>query len=104
MNRPAFVVTAAICAAGAVAIEHAQQRPQFRAGVEYVEVDARVVNENGEPIRNLAQQEFQLFEDGVRQDVTAFSVVDLPLPVANARPPAASLGIRPDVATNARPA
>ena len=61
----------------AAAVQHAQQKPQFRAGVEYVEVDARVVDDNGEPIRNLVQQDFQVFEDGVRQELKTFSIVDL---------------------------
>jgi len=95
-------------AAGSAARGRAQSqppgRPQFRAGVEYVQVDARVVDEHGEPIRGLTQRDFQVFEDGVRQDLKTFSIVDLALPApSTAVQAAAAIGVRPDVATNIRP-
>jgi VWFA-related protein len=90
--------------AGAVALQHAQtpQRgTQFRGGVEYVEVNARVVDANGEPIRGLTQRDFRVLEDGVEQDVRTFFVADIPLPPAAAR--AIEIpSVKPDVATNVR--
>jgi len=81
------------------------QPPTFRAGVEYVEVDARVVDSRNEPVHGLSQRDFQVFEDGVKQDVVTFSAVDIPLP----SPPDRQAGrtrstetTRPDVATNRR--
>jgi VWFA-related protein len=90
----------------AVAVQHAQTpgRPVFRAGVEYVEVDARVVDAKGEPIRDLTRADFKVFEDGVRQQIQAFSVVDIPLPAAARATAPAAPGLKPDVATNVRPA
>jgi VWFA-related protein len=91
--------------ANAAALQHAQapqSGAQFRGGVEYVEVNARVVDANGEPIRGLTQRDFQVFEDGVRQDVRTFFVVDIPLPSA-----AQAIDVpivKPDVATNVRAA
>src|SRR5712672_2776305 len=96
--RPVFV-TGVIVVAVLVAIEHAQTpqpRPQFRSGVEYVQVDVRVVDEKGEPVHDLKQQDFKVFEDGAPQDLKTFSIVDLPLPDPSARPLAASLGVKPD--------
>src|SRR5712691_8143239 len=83
MATRSVFVTVVVLALAAAAVQHAQtpqSRPQFRAGVEYVEVDARVVDASGEPIRNLTQRDFQVLEDGVLQDVKTFAVVDIPLP------------------------
>ncbi len=88
----------------AVAVQHAQQAaPVFRSGVEYVQVDARVIDDTGEPIRGLTQADFQITEDGAPQKISTFAFVDLPLPPQTPPPAfAASAGVRPDVATNVR--
>ena len=106
MATRSVFVTVVVLALAAATVQHAQtpqSRPQFRAGVEYVEVDARVVDASGEPIRDLTQKDFQVFEDGVLQDVKTFAVIDIPLP-APPRPgqPVVSFGVKPDVATNMR--
>ena len=99
------VAVVAVFTAAAVTGGTAQQPPQFRAGVEFVQVDVRVVDGRGEPIRDLAQPDFQVTEDGAPQQITAFSVVDLPLASQAPQSPfAQTLGVRPDVATNVRPA
>ena len=84
------------------------QPPTFRAGVEYVEVDARVVDKRNDPVLDLAQRDFQVFEDGVKQDIVTFAAVSIPIPKtapeaprSAAQIPQAAL-IRPDVASNAR--
>src|SRR4029077_7228690 len=83
------------------------QPPMFRAGVEYVEVDARVVDIRNEPVHGLSQRDFQVFEDGVKQDVATFAAVNIPVPSSTAegrstaRTPAVS-DVRPDAASNAR--
>jgi len=84
------------------------QPPTFRAGVEYVEVDARVVDSRNEPVAGLAQRNFQVFEDGVKQDVVTFAAVSIPVPKAAAAAPRVAVQtqqaapIQPDVASNAR--
>lgn len=103
---PAFILILVAGPVAFVALDHAQQppRPQFRSGVEYVQVDARVVDEKGDPIRGLTERDFQIFEDGVRQELKTFSVVDIPLPAPSTPvQAAAAIGVRPDVATNVRP-
>ena len=71
----------------------------FRAEVNYVEVDARVLDEKGNFIGGLTAKDFQVFEDGKPQQVSAFSVVNLPVERAE-RPLFASKPIEPDVTTN----
>jgi VWFA-related protein len=77
-----------------------QQPPiTFRAEVNYVEVDARVFDQQGQFIAGLTPGDFQVFEDGRPQKVTAFSLVNIPLERVE-RPLFASKPIEPDVRTN----
>ena len=104
MSRSIRAAVALAIVAGPVALLHAQTPQggtQFRGGVEYVEVNARVVDANGEPIRGLTQRDFRVLEDGVEQDVRTFFVVEIPLPSAMARA-TDTPSVKPDVATNAR--
>jgi len=86
---------------------HAQVQPPppqqppitFRAEINYVEVDARVLDKEGKFITGLKPEDFQVFEDGKPQKVTAFSMVNIPLERAE-RPLFASKPIEPDVRNN----
>ncbi|MEO1367384.1 MAG: hypothetical protein AAFX50_09420, partial [Acidobacteriota bacterium] len=42
-----------------------------------IEVPVQVVDRGGAPIRGLTAQDFTLFDDGERQDIKGFEVVDL---------------------------
>src|SRR5215210_4646918 len=75
----------------------------FKAEVNYVEVDARVLDAQGRFVTGLSPADFQLFEDGKPQKVTIFSLVHLPVERAE-RPLFASKPIEPDVQTNLRTA
>lgn len=86
--------------AGTPAPSSTQQPPvTFRAEVNYVEVDARVIDEQGRFVTDLTVQDFKVFEDGKPQEVTAFSLVNIPIARAE-RPLFASKPIEPDVQTN----
>src|SRR5688572_3717329 len=77
-----------------------QQPPlTFRAEVNYVEVDARVLDQQGKFIAGLKPEEFEVFEDGKPQKVTAFSLVNIPLE-RQQRPLFASKPVEPDVRNN----
>lgn len=71
----------------------------FRAEVNYVEVDARVVDQQGGFVSDLAKDAFQVFEDGKPQQVTIFSLVNIPV-TRRERPLFASKPIEPDVQSN----
>ena len=80
------------------------QQPQqppitFRAEVNYVEVDARVFDQQGKFITGLKPEDFQVLEDGKPQKVTAFSLVNIPVERVE-RPLFASKPIDPDVRNN----
>ena len=77
-----------------------QQPPiTFRAEINYVEVDARVLDAQGKFIPGLTAGDFQVLEDGKPQQVTAFSLVNIPVERIE-RPLFASKPIEPDVRTN----
>src|SRR4029453_5554152 len=83
----------------------AQQTPvdqppfTFRVEGNYVEVDALVTDADGKPIANLTKDDFELFEDGKKQDVATFALVNIPIERAE-RPLFASGPVQPDVQTN----
>ena len=103
MSRSISAATALTIVTMSIALQHAQT-PQsgtvFRGGVEYVQVDARVVDASGEPIRGLTRRDFKVFEDGVEQNLRTFSVVDIPAPEIARSPEVPSL--KADVSTNVR--
>jgi VWFA-related protein len=86
---------------------HGQGQPQqpqqppitFRAEVNYVEVDARVLDRDGKFITGLKAEDFQVFEDGKPQKIAAFSMVNIPLERVE-RPLFAAKPIERDVRTN----
>src|SRR5262245_35995095 len=71
----------------------------FRVEVNYVEVDAIVTDAQGTTISDLTKDDFELFEDGKRQDISSFALVNIPIQRAE-RPLFASAPVEADVQTN----
>ena len=66
----------------AQASQDATDDPIIRINVELVQVDAQVVKkETGRPVDSLGKEDFQLYEDGVRQQIAEMSQNQLPLSV-----------------------
>ena len=105
MKMRFIIVSAALLLASHTVSGQGQpQQPQqppitFRAEVNYVEVDARVLDRDGKFITGLQAGDFQILEDGKPQKVNAFSLVNIPLERAE-RPLFAAKPIEPDVRTN----
>src|SRR5262245_19207043 len=80
----------------------AQEAPPvtFRVEVNYVEADAYVTDVQGRPVTNLTADDFEVLEDGKRQMVSSFSVVNIPIERAD-RPLFAGRAVETDVQTNA---
>ncbi|HJR60277.1 MAG TPA: VWA domain-containing protein [Vicinamibacterales bacterium] len=71
----------------------------FRVEVNFVEIDAVVTDAQGNFVRGLSKDDFELIEDGAPQAISAFSAVDLP--VRKADPPLFRTStVEPDVQTN----
>jgi VWFA-related protein len=51
----------------------------FRTEVNYVDVDATVTDQQGNFVRGLTKDDFEVFEDGKPQKVEMFSYIDLPV-------------------------
>jgi Ca-activated chloride channel homolog len=62
-------------------ISLAAQQPTFHAVTELVNLNVTVVGPNAEPVEGLTAEQFEVFEDGVPQDVLFFAAGDLPLDV-----------------------
>ena len=73
----------------------------FRAEVNYVEVDAVVVDAQGKFVRNLSKEDFKITEDGKPQQTSAFALVDIPVERAE-RTLFQPNAIEPDVQNNLR--
>ena len=52
-----------------------QEQPTFRVAVDYVTMDAIVRNNQDQFIADLKREEFEIYEDGVKQDITMFTLV-----------------------------
>ena len=61
-----------------------------------------VTDQQGNFVRDLKKEDFQVLEDGKRQTISTFSLVDIPVERAD-RPLFAAAPIEPDVQTNERP-
>jgi VWFA-related protein len=71
----------------------------FRVEVNYVEVDAIVTDGQGNLVASLTKDDFELYEDGKRQDIASFSLVNIPIERAE-QPLFATTPIEADVQTN----
>jgi VWFA-related protein len=52
-------------------------QPTFRVGATYVRVDAYVTRD-GKPVTDLTKDDFEVYEDGVRQTIRNFELVNIP--------------------------
>ncbi len=95
----AVVVSAVFAAAQAPQTPASPPPVTFRAEVNYVEVDARVVDATGAFVPGLTQGDFEVLEDGKPQQVSAFSFVNIPVE-RQQRPLFASAPIESDVQNN----
>jgi VWFA-related protein len=107
-NRTAVVLLAVVAGTGVLWGQQAPQQPPsdpgravFRAEIDYVEVDAFVVDAQNNPVSDLKTEDFEIFEDGKPQKISTFSLVNIPVerPV---RPLFSDRPIEADVQTNDR--
>src|SRR5262245_32935161 len=97
-----LLLAGTVLTAGQSAQPSATQAPTFKAQVEYVEVDALVTDQQGNFVRDLKKEDFQVFEDGKLQTISTFTLVDIPIERTE-RPLFAERPIEPDVQSNERP-
>ncbi|MGV3518613.1 VWA domain-containing protein [Luteitalea sp.] len=71
------LLTATVLAGPTFAQAQGEAPPTFRSGVTRVEVSAVVVDADGRPVRDLREDEVQLFDGGRPQDIRTFTPVRL---------------------------
>ena len=109
MRRFASGAVVAVAAIAALAAQQAPPTPPdqpavtFKVAINYVEVDASVFDRDGQFVPNLKKEDFEVLEDGVRQDITAFTQVNIPIERPEPPPLQAKTVIEPDVVSNVRP-
>jgi VWFA-related protein len=99
-NAPVTRLASAVVALtiGHVAGAAAQPPVTFRSGVDYVEVDVRVVDSQGVAVGDLARADFEIREDGRPQQISFLSFVELPRGGADVA--ANDQTVEPDVRSN----
>ena len=66
--------------AAAQPLRHPQEKPQvFRAGIEVVSLNVTVTDTQGRYVTDLGQDDFSVFEDGAKQELTYFNRTNLPI-------------------------
>ena len=80
-----------------------QSSVTFKVEINYVEVDAAIVDRQGQFVPGLKKEDFEVLEDGVVQDVTAFTQVDIPIERPEPLPLQVTTPIEPDVVSNVKP-
>jgi VWFA-related protein len=98
IRRSALV---AFCAIASSTLFARQQDvpPQFRTGVELVQLDVAVLDDKRQPVRGLTATDFTVLEEGVARPIRAFTAVDLPTRTTSAET-AWSKDVPPDVVSN----
>lgn len=77
-GRPALALVFLAIAQGLVAA----QQPVYRAATELVNLNVTVVGPDARPVSGLTVDQFEVFEDGVRQQLEFFAPGEMPLDVA----------------------
>ena len=77
--RTRAVLIAVLVGATALSAQQSGQ-PVFRAGVELVTIDVVATTSDGQPIHNLKAADFELYEDGVRQEIRTFEFINFSSP------------------------
>ena len=68
-----------ILIAQGTAREPQEPTPTFRAGVRAVQIDALVTDQDGNAVRGLTAEDFEITERGRPRPITTFEAVDLPI-------------------------
>jgi VWFA-related protein len=98
--KPVLGAAAMLLLAASRLSAQASQPPVFPAAVDLVEVPVVVSDRDGRFVPDLAQADFEVEERGVRQTITVFDRVSIPIVPAEPLAPAGP--VPADVSTNAR--
>ena len=77
MTRWRLVVLGVALTLTTASAQQSPSQPTFRSSVDLVTIDVVATTANGAPVANLKAEDFEIFEDGVAQQVQTFQFVDL---------------------------
>ena len=97
--RRLCVVALSLSATAGLLAQNQSELPQFRAGVELVQLDVAVLDDKRQPVRGLTAADFTVLEEGVARPIRAFTAVDLPARTTSIET-AWSKTVAPDVVSN----
>lgn len=96
-----LVACVAVLGAQSGSGQPARQGPSFRSGVELVSLNVTVSDGTGHYITDLQQDDFNVFEDGVKQDITFFNRTNLPIALSLLLDTSASMDTKLPIAQEA---
>jgi VWFA-related protein len=98
VRRIGLIVLQVLSSAGLLA-QGQDAPPQFRAGVELIQLDVAVLDGKRQPVRGLSAADFTVFENGVARPIRAFTPVEL-APRTRSTEAVWAADVPRDVATN----
>jgi VWFA-related protein len=75
----AFFVVLVASAAGQAQAPPPRRPPTFEAGIEIINLNVSVTDPRNRYVTDLAEKDFAVFEDGIRQDLSLFTHENLPI-------------------------
>jgi VWFA-related protein len=79
MRRALFPALALLAAAAPAPLGAQARTPSFGTGIEIINLNLSVTDARSNFVVDLAQKDFAVFEDGIRQDLTLFTHENLPI-------------------------
>jgi Ca-activated chloride channel homolog len=76
-HRSLLLLFVATTLAGSIVIR--AQQPAFRSAIDVVSMSVTVTDSSSKYITDLTEKDFEIFEDGVKQDLTLFNRSNLPV-------------------------
>lgn len=76
-QRPLLLLFVATAVAAPLAIR--AQQPAFRSAIDVVSMNVTVTDSTNKYVTDLAEKDFEIFEDGVKQELTLFNRSNLPV-------------------------
>ena len=97
--RPLVALIVLTLLGAVLAAQQVPPVPTFRSRVDAIEIEMRVADGEGRPILDLQPSEVEVFEDGRKQQIVAFTRVSVPIVSPSIRKDPSPMPA-PDVASN----
>jgi VWFA-related protein len=100
MRRPHIIVGGIYCLTSALLLAQGQtDKPQFRTGVELIQLDVTVLDDQRAPVRGLTADDFTVLDNGTPSAIRAFTPIEL-APRVKTTDAVWANEVMPDVVTN----